>query len=179
MNKLSKYSRSIKLIFFIAITALYSVTVLYLFWSLSSHSYVIDESKLYRLDSIKIQDKAYYSNGIKSGESYYFEDTERMPFLIGGDICHCFIGKTFIYDTLRYNGTVLTIYTDKDGYIDYTKRNKWVHHINVYQFYIGNRKCVDMNALSLSNKERDRLMIIVATVFTLYSHLFSLIKRNL
>src|SRR6201999_1861614 len=101
---------------------------------IAKNSYMIDESHLYELDSIKILDKAYYYAGGKNDSRHYeFEDVNEIPFIIDGNEYNSIINKNFIYDTLQYSNTSLTVYTDKDGYENYLKGNKSTN-IQVYQF---------------------------------------------
>jgi hypothetical protein len=178
MDKSSKYFKPIKTTILVGISLLYLIFIIIQIFSLTNNSYLINESNLYKLDSIKLMDKVYLTGGGRgSSEHYEFEDTNGFAFIIDGKEYSSITNNSFVYDTLQYSSTFLTIYTDKDGYENYLQGNKSTN-IEVYQFSIGDKKCIDINKLNSDIKKvkTENLIFLSIAYVLLFTYFYRLKK---
>jgi hypothetical protein len=158
----------------IIISLLFVVFITTEIFKLKNKTYSIKESELYKLDSIKLMDKAYlFRAGKNTSDRYEFVDKNDFPFIIDQSY-NSIINKSQTYDTLQYSTTVLTVYTDKEGYENYSKGNKSTD-IEVYQFAIGNKKYIDIEKLNNFKREVINELLIFFSI--IYLILFIYIYR--
>lgn len=136
-------------------------------------SYYIDETKLYRIDTFHLLDRAYESSDgggskVSSPESkLIFESINRYSFAIDKNIYKAIIDKKKLEDTLMYYDTKFTVFSDKETYDKYQK-SKAPIFIRVYQIQIGDTKYIDvseMNNISKAGKKAGVLAPLLAIYF--------------
>ncbi len=144
-------------------------------FSLVNKTYVIDESKLYRIDSVKLMSKAFGLPGKGSNTGFEFDDERGFNYIVSGESCTSITNKKLVRDSFKYSALVLTVYTNKEGINDYIKSLK-SRTIEVFQLSIANTKYIDINNL---NKCRKKTMTKSLLVFSLlFGFLFMLIKKD-
>lgn len=155
-------NRKIRLLCFAIISLLYLAFLVFQLSKLKNGSYNIDESKLYKLDTIKLIDKAYL---IKLGKNssarrYEFKDENFFSFSISNRQYQAITEKKFVYDTLQNCNTVVTLYTDKDGLDNYINGQK-SRIIPVYQLAIRGKKYIDIDKCNIWEKGEIIELILV------------------
>ncbi|HVX49903.1 MAG TPA: hypothetical protein VHB48_07090 [Chitinophagaceae bacterium] len=120
-------------------------------YQLISKSYYIDESKLYKVDTFHLLNRAYqesdYSRKYHSYSKLVFESTNGYSFAIDKHIFEAVDKKKELEDTMMYAGLKFTLFTDKN-YFDHYKTSAYPIFIRAYQIQIGDVKYVDIKKMN-------------------------------
>jgi hypothetical protein len=157
-------------------TLIYLCTISSLVISFASKSYVINNSELYKIDSVKMLDRAFYLTASKSSSKsgIEFEDLKYKTFRIEGSSWNALREKKNLYDTMQYSSLIMTIYTDKQGYNNYVNKND-DSKIKVFGLKIANKDFINLDDVNVDAKGRIFFIIIILSVLYL---LFILLYLN-
>ncbi len=138
------------------VTSLYIYLMGSLLMEIKTKSYFINRTELYKLDPVKLLSKAYDVGGPKSGTSYIFDDETFKTFVIAGmaDI------SSELREKLKFSETVMTVYTDKEGYENYFKKDS-KNEIKVFELIIGNKRYIDADNISINRGEQKNISLYV------------------
>jgi hypothetical protein len=124
-------------------------------YRLISQSYLIDASKLIRLDTVQLINRAFrYSSSKGSPARLEFESTSRHKFRISAERFYAIAEINKLTDTLMYHETQFLVYTNSDGLKKYKENSKGV--IEVYQLVLDDKEYVDI--LQASELTKDKLI---------------------
>jgi hypothetical protein len=156
INLKNRIFTPINLLILIGITSSYIYLVVSLSIEIKTKSYYIKRIELYKLDSIKLLSKAYNIEGPKSVTSYIFDDETFKTFIIAGMADISFELK----EKLKFSETVMTIYTDKEGYENYLKKDN-KNEITVFELIINNKKYIDADDININREKQKKISIYV------------------
>lgn len=146
---------------------------------LISKSSVLTKSDLYKLDSVKMLERAYYVHSAKMSTSgIEFEDSRYKSFRITGSSWNTIINRNELYDTLQYSQTYLTIFTNKEGFKNYYSKNN-NDKIDVLGLDIGIKSYIKLNELNDDDKKRKYEMMLFFSFFYvifLLIHFYRILK---
>lgn len=146
-------------------------------YNLTAKKYIVNESEIFRIDSFKLQGKAFYESGGKhSSPKYVFESTNGYSFSIEEAIYKGIAYKKELHDTIQYHGLSFLVYSDKKTQELYFS-SKGTIGINVLQFQIGNKKYINIEKANREAKNQ-LLRNISLAVFFLYCGLILYIRKG-
>ena len=155
-----------------------SICYLINLYQLLSKSYYVDQSRLYKIDTFHLLNRAYQqsdnSGGRSSNSKLIFESTNRYSFVIDKSFFYAITDRKKLEDTLMYHDLKFTVFSDKKTFDEY-KDSKSPILIRVYQIQIGDTKYIDVsNINSIINGEKIGLVIFPPAVIFV---MFLLIKK--
>ena len=148
-------------------------------YSLVSKTYFIDESKLYKLDTFHLYNRAYITSDGAAGRhsrsefrrQLQFQSTNGYSFAIRGNTFESiskmerlknvllYDDNSFIANTTLNHDVAFIPYTSKEVFEEY-KSTAYPIHIEVSQLQIGNTKYIDINQLNNLSRSRLKTAII-------------------
>jgi hypothetical protein len=163
------------------ILALIAIVFFYFYVSwlyrLTSNAYYIDETKLYKLDTFHLLNRAYETSKSRgrgsSREQLKFQSKDGYSFSIEANVFLSVINKQQLNDTLMYDDIAFIPYTNKK-YFDKYISIKYAIYIKVYQIQIGNTKYINIENVNSLNK---RSLLIKIILFSLVIALVTLIIK--
>jgi hypothetical protein len=151
-------------------------------YHLVAKTYYVDESKLYKVDTFHLLDRAYEQSDnsgggrLSSKTKLVFESTNRYSFAIDDNIFQAIIDPKKLEDTLQYHDLKFTVYTTKGFFEKYKTTNSPIF-IKVYQIQIGETKYIDISKLNKLSKGGALRGTIIPPVFIFFFG-FLLYKTN-
>lgn len=149
-------------------------------YQLVAKTYYVDESKLHKVDTFHLLNRAYQESDYHDGRRQYpklvFQSTNGYSFAIDKDIFQAINDKKRLEDTLIYHDLKFTVFTDEEYFHKYQKYNHPIF-IRVYQIQIGDTKYIDiqkMNEIAKGNIKRD---VLIPPAFIIFFGLL-LYKEN-
>jgi hypothetical protein len=142
-------------------------------YQLLSKSYYVDESKLYKVDTFHLYNRAYQQSDYGGGKfsHYYpklvFESTNGYSFAIDKYIFEAVTDKKKLEDALMYDGLKFTAFTDKENF-DKFRKYSYPVFIRVYQIQIGDTKYVDIQRMNEITKGNIKRGVIIPPAFILF-----------
>ena len=143
------------------------------FYQLVAKTYYVDESKLYKVDTFHLLNRAYeqsdnYGSGRRSSKpELIFESTNRYSFAIDKNIFQAIVDKEKLEDTLMYHDLKFTVYTDREYFDKFKKTNSPIF-IRVYQIQIGNTKYIDISKMNKLSKGDTLRGVIIPPAFIFF-----------
>ena len=140
-------------------------------------TYYVDESKLHKVDTFHLLNRAYQQSdyyGGKTSHSYpklVFQSTSGYSFAIDKDIFQAINDKKKLEDTLMYHDLKFTVFTDKE-YFDKYKKYNYPIFIRVYQIQIGDTKYIDIQKMNEITKGNIKRGVLIPPAFILFLGLF-------
>ncbi len=117
-------------------------------YKLASKSYKVNEADIYKIDSFRLQGKAFYNGGGKGGSPYYdFTSTNGYSFVIDQKVYPGIIDKNEFADTFSYHNLKFIAYSDKKA-AELYKKSKDPISINLLQIQVGNRKYISVEGIN-------------------------------
>jgi hypothetical protein len=145
-------------------TIIYLTISIFQIIALSSKSYVITKSDLFRIDNVRMLSRAYIIGGGKSSsKSIQFEDEAYKTYWITSSRYLAVNDFSKLYDTLQYSDLVMRIYTDKEGYNNYFDKRK-KDKIEVYGIEVGNTSYIPLDDINKEERGRRTSILIFFTV---------------
>ena len=106
----------------IGATTLFGTIYYFQILKLKTRSYAFEKGELYRLDSVQMLSRAFTIGGPKSGTTWEFRDKKFRTFSISGSTNYDATKSKELYDTLQDSDLIMTIFTDKNGFVDYNDK---------------------------------------------------------
>ncbi len=123
-------------------------------YKLASKSYKVNEADIYKVDSFRLQGKAFYNRGGKSGAHYYdFTSTNGYSFAIDKKVYPGIIDKKEFDDTFSYHNLKFIAYSNKKTVELYKKSSEPIH-INLLQIQVGDRKYISVEGINAGYRYR-------------------------
>ena len=122
-------------------------------------SYYVDESKLYKIDTFHLLNRAYEQSDNSGGSrrsshpELVFQSSNRYSFVIDRSIFNAITDKDKLEDTLMYHDLKFTVFSDKGTYDKY-KKSQTPILIRVYQVQIGDTNYIDIARTNSLNKSK-------------------------
>ena len=152
------------------------IAALCLFWlvrSLERGAYITKAQDLLFLDSIVVQDQAYRrGSGRSSNSAWQFQDTGGQWFELA--TADAFYDPRLINDTLRYHGTKLAVFTDRDGWETFRAQRK-KERIPILQLSLNGKEQIDLDRLNQEQTNNRRAFLVFVIVCYL---LFVIVYTN-
>lgn len=143
-------------------------------YKLASKSYKVNEADIYKIDSFRLQGKAFYNGGGKSGLPYYdFTSTNGYSFVIDQNVYPGIIDKNEFEDTFSYHNLKFIAYSDKKA-AELYKKSKRPISINLLQVQVGDKMYISEEAVNAGYRNkvvRNVLMFIFLFGFILITYL--------
>ena len=160
------------------------LTVYYLvnLYQFVAKTYYVDESKLYRVDTFHLYNRAYKTSDNYSGKFSHaypklvFQSTNGYSFAIDKYIYEAVIDKKKLEDTLIYDDLKFTAYTDKENFEKF-KTYSYPIFIRVYQIQICDTKYIDIQKMNEIAKGNIKRGILIPPAFIFFFG-FLLYKQN-
>lgn len=145
----------------VILSVLTAILWIYEIGLLLNHRYSVSTKNLYKLDSVKMLERAYKQVPAKSTvpDAIEFEDENRKTFIISGTRYRAIRKNSRLYDTLQYGNIAMTILTDKVGYANYYIKDK-TKPIEVYDVVLGQTSFIDLNKANRFEYSRHILVLI-------------------
>jgi len=146
-------------------------------YRLSFNTWVVNESEIYKIDSFRLQGKAFYNSAEKyHTPSYEFNSTNGYSFSIDEKVYQGIIDKKKFADTFNYHELKYIAYSDKKT-ADLYSKDKKPFHINILQLQIGDTKYISTEKFNEAYKNKlIRNTLISAFLFLVI--LFTYIKTG-
>jgi hypothetical protein len=123
-------------------------------YTLTLKKYIVKESEIFKIDSFKLQGKAFYESGGKYlSPKYVFESTNGYSFNIKKAIFKGIAYKKELADTLQYHELSFLVYSDKKTQELYFASKEPIG-ISVLQFQIGNKKYINIEKANREAKNK-------------------------
>jgi hypothetical protein len=146
-------------------------------YTLTLKKYMVNESEIFRIDSFKLQGKAFYESGGKYlSPKYVFESTNGYSFSIEKAIFKGIAFKKELADTLQYHELSFLVYSDKKTQELYFASKEPIG-IKVLQFQIGNKKYINIEKANREAKNK-LLRNISLAIFFFYYGLILYIRKG-
>lgn len=159
--------------------------ILYYFinlYQLVAKTYYVDESKLYKVDTFHLLNRAYEqsdNSGGRFSHSYLklvFESTNGYSFAIDKHIFEAVNNIKESEDTMMYHDLKFTVFTDKKSFESY-KKSTYPIFIRAYQIQIGDIKYVDIQKMNEITKGYIKRGVLIPPTFIFFFG-FLLYKQN-
>ncbi|MDB5202973.1 MAG: hypothetical protein JWQ27_2382 [Ferruginibacter sp.] len=125
---------------------------------------LIATTDLYRIDSVRLINKAVKVPRGKGSSAFYYEfdDEAGNTFVIPSNVFEAASSPDLLEDTLQYSAAVLQVYTDKAGIKSY-RSNSRESYIHIYQIELNNKPVIDLVLLQ-DNRIKFKQMIQVISL---------------
>jgi len=142
-------------------------------YDLPAKTYYVGETKLYKVDTFHLYNRAYQQSDFESGKfshSYpklVFQSTNRYSFVIDRYIFEAVTDKKKLQDTLMHDDLKFIVFTDKENF-DKFKKYSYPVFIRVYQIQIGDTKYIDIHRMNKITKGNIKRGVIIPPAFILF-----------
>ena len=136
-------------------------------YKLAFSAYIVNESQIYKVDTFRLQGKAFYSNGGKyHSPSYDFSSTNGYTFTVDENTYQGIVDKNQFADTFSYHDLKFIAYSDK-ATTDAYKEKKTIY-INVLQLQVGSKKYISIEKINEEHKNKLIRKILISTFLFLF-----------
>lgn len=123
-------------------------------YHLASKDYIVKEADIHRVDSFRLQGKAFYNSGGKSNSPYYdFTSTNGYSFTIDNFVYDGIINKSEFRDTFYYHNLKFIAYSDQKTAALYRK-SKTPIFIDLLQVQVGDKKYISVEGINESYRHK-------------------------
>ena len=117
-------------------------------------TYLLNENQIYKVDTFRLQGKAFYDNGGKYlSPSYDFSSTNGYSFAVDRKTYQGIVDKKQFADTFSYHDLQFIAYSDNITVDTYRKSKKPIF-INALQLQVGNKKYISIDKANEEYKSK-------------------------
>lgn len=129
-------------------------------------AYLVKESEIYKVDTFRLQGKAYYNSGGKYlSPDYDFSSTNGYRFGVDRKTYQGIIDKKEFADTFCYHGLQFIAYADSLT-VEAYKKSKEPVYINALQLQVGSKKYISVDKVNKAYKHKlIREILLVSVLF--------------